>query len=340
MPSTSAAPGVSVLDSPEQIVRLGNRFSDAKALLTAVDLDLFGVLQDNPGTAEEIRTRLDVAGRGLSDLLHLLAALGLLDFEDGRFANTPSAAKYLIRGTDDYIGGFLLRSDRNLYPAWGKLAEALRTGKPQAVGNFDQVVADPRLLRQFIGMMDGLTQVLGPQLVAAYDFARHRTVLDVGGCRGNLLSKVLGANPGITGTVFDLPQMEPFFAELMAETGLTGRASFRGGNFFEDPLPTAHLVNLGHVLHDWDPAQRKELVAKAYAAVEPGGALLVYDRMLDDEPAHVENLVISLDMLLVTDGGSEYPVTEVKEHAAAAGCRDITEQPLGAYDTLVICRKP
>ncbi|KZB88340.1 methyltransferase [Amycolatopsis regifaucium] len=340
MPSTSTAPAASTLDTAEQIIRLGNRFSDAKALLTAVELDVFGVLRENPGTAEEIRERLDVAGRGLPDMLHLLTALGLLDHVDGRFHNSPSAAKYLIRGTDDYIGGFLQRSNRNLYPAWGKLTEALRTGRPQAVGNFDLVVADPRLLRQFIGMMDGLTQVLGPQLVAAYDFAPHGTVLDVGGCRGNLLSKVLGANPGLTGTVFDLPQMEPFFDELMAETGLTGRATFHGGNFFEDPLPRANLVNLGHVLHDWDPGQRKELVAKAYAAVEPGGSLLIYDRMLDDEPEHVENLVISLDMLLVTDGGSEYTVTEVKDHATAAGCRDITEQPLGAYDTLVICRKP
>ncbi|HEU5269491.1 MAG TPA: hypothetical protein VFU36_06150, partial [Jatrophihabitans sp.] len=74
-------------------------------------------------------------------------------------------------------------------------------------------------------------------------------------------------------------------------------------------------------------------------AVSPGGALVVYDRMLDEDARHVENLVISLDMLLVTDGGSEYTAEELISHATAAGFTDISAQPLGDYDTLVVCHK-
>ncbi len=86
-----------------------------------------------------------------------------------------------------------------------------------------------------------------------------------------------------------------------------------------DELPSADVVIMGHVLHDWDPPAAARPGGQGVSRGGPGRMLLVYDRMLDDEPRHVENLVIGLDMLLVTDGGSEYPVRELHSNAEAAG---------------------
>ncbi len=244
-----------------------------------------------------------------------------------------------MRGSNRYVGGFLERSNRNLYPAWGKLTEALRTGEQQSGSDFEEVTRNPHILRQFVGMMDALTHVVGPELVGKFDWSGHDSVLDIGGARGNLCSIIVKAQPHLAGHVFDLPPMEPLFEEHVASYGLTGKVTFHGGSFFTDPLPSADVVTLGHVLHDWDEQQRGELVTKAFHAVNPGGALLIYDRMLDDQPDHVENLVISLDMLLVTDGGSEYPVSEAVAHAERAGFASTEVLPLSDYDTLVICRK-
>jgi SAM-dependent methyltransferase len=322
------------------LLRLGNAFCDAKALLTAVELDLFGALKDGPATEEEIRERLRLHGRGLADFLHLLAALGVLVKTGEAFGNAAGAQRHLVPGGESYIGGFLQRSNRNLYPAWGRLSEALRTGKPQSGGSFAEVLERPAVLRQFIGMMDALTQQLAPALVEAFPWSRYGSLLDVGGCRGNLAAHLVTANPGLRGHVFDLPPMAPFFAEHVEARGVADRLEFHGGDFFADPLPAADVVVLGHVLHDWDADQRRQLVRAAYAATNPGGALVVYDRMLDDDPRHVENLVISLDMLLVTDGGSEYPVQELRAAAAEAGFERITDQPLGDFDTIIVCHKP
>jgi hypothetical protein len=334
---TSTAPDTT---TPAGILRLGNAFCDAKALLTAVELGLFTELRNGAATAAEIRIRLGLHGRGLTDFLDLLTALGLLERADGRYRNAGGAQRYLVAGMQSYIGGFLERSNHNLYPAWGRLAAALRTGQQQSGGNFDELIEDPRILRQFIHMMDALTHILGPQLVEAHDWSEHRSVLDVGGCRGGLVGQIVKAQPHLAGHVLDLPPMEPFFDERMAEMGLTGRVTFHPGSFFERELPAADAVVIGHVLHDWDARQRRELVGKAWAAVNPGGALLVYDRMLDDEPDHIDNLVISLDMLLVTDGGSEYPVSELRATAAELGCHDVTVAPLADDDTLVVLRRP
>lgn len=324
------------------ILRLGNAFCDAKALLTAVELDLFTQLHGAPGgsaTEAEVKQELGLHGRGLGDFLDLLVALRILERQDGRYRNAPGTDRHLVRGADEYIGGFLLRSNRNLYPAWDRLEEALRTGRQQSGSHYDEVTRNPAVLRQFIGSMDAFTNLLGAQLVDAYDWSPHASVVDVGGARGNLASQIVRARPHLAGHVFDLPEMEPFAKELIADLGLGGRLEFHGGSFFTDPLPSADVVVLGHVLHDWDPKQRSLLIHKAFDAVNPGGTLLVYDRMLDDEPEHAENLVISLDMLLVTDGGSEYPAAEIIGYAEHAGFARTEVTPLGDYDTLVTCYK-
>jgi hypothetical protein len=332
---TSKPPDAS---TPAGIFRLGNMFCDAKALLTAVELDLFTILHNKPATQEQICQRLALHGRGLSDFLNLLVALGFLHRTGGWFRNAAGADRYLVRGAGSYVGGFLERSNRNLYPAWGRLAEALRTGEQQSGSDFATVLDDPAILAQFVSMMDALTHVLGPLLIEIFAWPERGRVLDVGGARGNLAAQVLKAQPQLTGIVFDLPQMEPLFDDMISQYGLTGRVRFHGGDFFTDELPPADVVIMGHVLHDWNLEQRRMLVDKAFRAVCPGGALLAYDRMLDDEP-EIENLVISLNMLLVTEGGSEYPASELCTNALAAGFVSVTELPLGDYDTLVICHK-
>jgi hypothetical protein len=336
---TSIAPDT---NTPEGILRLGNLFCDAKAVLTAVELGLFTLLHDNPLTEEQIRAELKLHGRGLGDWLNLVGALGLLTVTDGRYANAPGADRYLVAGGQTYIGGFLLRSNRNLYPAYGRLDEALRTGQQQSGSDFDEVVQNPAILAQFIHSMDAFTHVLGPQLIEAYDgWGDYTSVLDIGGCRGNLCSQIVKAHNHLEGHVFDLPQMEPFFDEKVAQYGLTGQVHFHGGSFFTEGtvLPSTDIAVMGHVLHDWDAQQRGFLVNLAFQSLNPGGVLLVYDRMLEPGPSYVENLVISLDMLLVTDGGSEYTATELVGHAEASGYESTSIHPLGEYDTLVVCRK-
>jgi SAM-dependent methyltransferase len=334
---TSTTPDTS---GPAGILRLANSFCDAKALLTAVEIGLFTALHAGPATEEEIRSRFGLHGRGLSDWLGLLVALGLLEKGGKSYNNGAGADRYLVRGKDSYIGAFLERSNHNLYPAWGRLAEALRSGEQQSGSDFGTVLGDPAVLGQFVKSMDALTGVLGPQLIAAYHgWLDYRSVLDVGGCRGNLVSQIVKKYPHLSGAVFDLPQMSPFFDEKMARQGLTGKVTFHGGDFFADPLPRSDVVILGHVLHDWAPQQRKMLVGKAYRSVGPGGVLLIYDRMLDRASSRIENLVISLDMLLVTEGGSEYTVAELHTHTRHAGFSSIEDRPLGDYDTLVVCHK-
>jgi hypothetical protein len=329
---------------PADIKRLGNAFCHAKLLLSASELGVFSDLhQHGPSRATEIGERLGLHPRGRGDFLYALVALGLLSKDGDRYANADVADKHLVPGTGTYMGGFLTRASRMLYPAWGKLTDALLTGQAQvpaaAPDQFERMLADPKQQEQYLGMMDSVNSLVVPLLVEAYDFSAHQILVDVGGARGNLAAKLVQAHPHLSAHVFDLPAMAEPLARHTGGMHPPVPVQFHGGNFFVDPLPAGDVLIIGHVLHNWSAEERSLLVKKAYASVQPGGALLVYDAMLDDEPTDLARILVSLNMLLVTSGGSEYPTSQCEQWLRDAGFADVTHRPLGTTDTLVIGHK-
>jgi SAM-dependent methyltransferase len=336
-----------MVTTPSDIKRLGNAFCHAKILLTASEVGVFADLDRHGGpagsTAGDIGSRLRLHERGLVDFLDALVALGLLTRSGGRYAATDAAREHLVPGRPGYLGGFLNRASTVLYPAWANLGEALRTGVPQVPsageGEFERMLSNPAQRAQYLRMMDSVSGQLAPRLAEAVDWTGFHTLVDVGGARGNLAAHVVRAHPHLTATVFDLPVMAESFDEHMAALRPPSPVTFVGGDFFVDPLPAGDVLVIGHVLHNWSPKQRRLLVEKAYSALRPGGALLVYDAMLDDDSIDLARLVVSLNMLLVTRGGSEYPAAECQRWLCDAGFVDVRRQPLGSADTLVLGRK-
>ncbi|TDD12637.1 methyltransferase [Nonomuraea diastatica] len=315
-------------------------YAMSKVVLTAVELDLFTVLKDVEASAEEVCERLGLHPRAARQWLDTLVVTGLIRRENGRYGNSPAASRFLVRGAPAYVGGFLSRSGEMLYPAWGRFTDTLRTGRPQANdGDFRELVGNPAFLDRFLTMMDSLSGHLGPELAKVYDWTEHDSVADIGGARGNLISHLVRAHVHLKGMVFDLPEMEPRFDAHLAGLGLAGRASFVPGDFFNDPLPQADVLIMGHVLHDWSEEERRMLVGKAYQALAPGGVLLVYDRMIEEEPADADNLLVSLHMILTTTDGSEYTQGECLAWMREAGFQQTSVQPLGPTDTLAIAIK-
>ena len=148
------------------------------------------------------------------------------------------------------------------------------------------------------------------------------------------------AHSHLIGIGFDLLPVGPVFDAYVAEKGLAERLHFRAGDFFEDPLPAADVIVMGHILHDWDLAQKRTLIAKAYAVLPAGGALLAYDAIIDDERRrNALGLLMSLNMLIETSGGFDYTGADCMEWMREAGFRETRVEGLTATHSMVIGTK-
>ena len=127
------------------------------------------------------------------------------------------------------------------------------------------------------------------------------------GERGDLAAQIALANPHLRGVGFDLPEVAPVFEEYVAAVGVAERLTFQPGDFFKQDLPKTDVVLMGHILHDWDLSEKKAVIRKAYDALPAGGALIVYESIIDNERRrNIFGLLMSLNMLIETPGGFDY----------------------------------
>jgi len=328
--------------SPERILQLGLGFWGSKTLLSAVELGVFSALAGNPQDGETLRRHLELHPRSARDFLDALVALGMLAREGDRYRNTPEADRFLDRAKPSYVGGMLEMANARLYPFWGALTEGLRTGRPQneakTGGNFfEALYRDPQRLGQFLRAMTGLSAGAALAIARQFPWERYRTFVDVGCAEGCLPVQVALAYSHLMGGGFDLPPVQPHFASYVAAHGLGERLRFYPGDFLREPLPEADVLTMGHILHDWSLDEKRLLVAKAHAALPPGGALIVYDAVIDDERRqNAFGLLMSLNMLIETPDGFDYTGADCQRWLREAGFRETYVAPLAGPDAMVI----
>ena len=329
--------------TPANIMQLGLGFMASKTLLSAIELGVFTQLSNRPLSAEELMTSLGLHERSARDFLDALVSLRMLNREDGLYKNTPETGQFLVRGKLSYLGGMLEMANERLYPFWGSLTDGLRTGLPQnevktgGAGLFEALYSDPERLRLFLGAMTGLSAGAAKAIAEKFPWKDYQTVLDVGGAQGGLLVQVALAHPHLRGRNFDLPVVQPIFDEYVADHNLSDRLRFYPGNFFEGSLPGSDVIVMGHILHDWDMDQKRMLLKKAYDALPPGGSLLVFEALIDDERRNNPfGLLMSLNMLIETPGGFDYTGRDACEWMRETGFSATRVEHLAGPDSMVV----
>lgn len=147
-------------------------------------------------------------------------------------------------------------ANARLYPFWGSLTEALRTGEPQNEAKqggdlFESLYADPQRLAGFLRAMTGVSMGSARAIAAQFPWSEYKSFADIGTAQGGLPVRVALAHPHLSGVGFDLPPIRPHFEAHVAAHGLSDRLAFQGGDFFADRLPPTDVLVMGHILHDW-----------------------------------------------------------------------------------------
>lgn len=333
---------------PQKILELGMAFWSSRVVLTAVEFGVFTELAGGPLSAQGFMDRFGWHPRAAGPFLDALVGMGLLRRDrKGRYANSRQAGLFLDRTRPSYIGGLMELSSKRLYNLWSGLGDLLRTGRPEAAeergGNefFSSLYGDPAALREFLAGMTGITTGEAMLIAARFPWKRFRTFVDVGAAQGALPVRVALTHPHLTGASYDLPVVGPIFEEYVASFGLGDRLRFMPGDMNDGPLPAADVICFGHLLHGYGEPKRRELIAKAYAAVPPGGALLVYDAMIDPERRHnFMGMLSSLNIMLETREGFEATTEQCAGWLRDAGFVRVTTRPVIGPTSMVFGYKP
>jgi acetylserotonin N-methyltransferase len=329
------------MTNPSTVLDLIEAFRRSKTMFAAVKLGVFDLLETAPATAPQVAAQLGTNLDATERLLESCTGLKLLIQNGPAYSNTPEASSYLCAASPYSMLGYINYSNDVLTRLWLNLEDAIREGSHrwnQTFGSsgplFDSFFPTEEKMRTFIMGMHGFGKLSSPGVAQAFDLSAYKHIADLGGATGHLTIEICERYPRLHGTVFDFARVLNVAREQIALSAAKDRITCLPGDFFADSLPPADLYALGRILHDWSEEKIDILLRKIYDALSEGGALLIAEKLLNNEktgpiPAQMQ----SLNMLICTEG-KERNLAEYQHLLNRAGFTKIegklTGRPLDA----------
>jgi (2Fe-2S) ferredoxin/predicted O-methyltransferase YrrM len=318
---------------PDDLNEMIRGFMSSRAVLTALELDVFTAIGQG-ATAKDLAARINCDPRGTEMLLNALVSLKLLQKSDGNFQNTPASARYFVAGSADNHRPALMHT-AHLWDGWSTLTDAVRAGT-RIAGEHEE-----GWVTAFIAAMDRNARDRAAQVVKAVGADAVRRMLDLGGGSGAYSMAFARAVPGLCSHIVDLADVLPLTQSYIQNAGLEDRISVRAGDMLTAPLGAGYdLVLLSAICHMFSPAQNLELFRRAYAALVPGGRLVVQDFILNpDKTSPRQAALFALNMLVGTKAGATYSEPEYAEWLREAGFAEVKRVRLPGPAGLMIATR-
>jgi len=327
---------------PTAITQMASAFFDSAVLFSASDLGVFSELANGPADCRRVAGSLGLDLRGARLLLDACVAVGLLRKEGETYANTPETSAFLVPGSPGDLSR-ALRYNRDVYSAWGRLAELVRRGKPVELPAL-HLGDDAERTRTFVMSMHGRALGMGRAILPLLDLSGKSRLLDVGGGPGTYAVLIARKFPDLSCLVLDLPPVVAIAAELIAQQGMSARVETLAGDYRVTEFPRGvDAVNFFGMLHQESPDSIRDLMRRAYQALAPGGVVHVLDMMTDEtHTAPKFSALFAVNMALTTENGWVFSAAELRTWMEEAGFEgfELTPLPPPAPHWLARARKP
>ena len=295
----------------------------SQAIYVAAKLGIADRLANAPQTVPDVAREVGADPQALHRLMRALASVGLFtEVSPARYGLTP-IGYFLRTGVPGSLRALALTVTELDWQPWGQLLHSVRTGEtafPRVYGAsvFEYFAQHPDTARMFNeAMIDYVSQSIRA-VVSAYDFAPLRTIVDVGGGHGALMSAILEANPAARGVVFDLPAVVEGAASDVAARGLADRCTCVPGDFFQSVPEGGDAYLLASIVHDWDDRSSVTILKSCRRAMSPRARLLLVEMVIPAGDAPFFGKLLDLEML-VCFGGRERTEAEYRDLLGAAG---------------------
>ncbi|MGV0792363.1 methyltransferase [Mycolicibacterium sp. XJ1819] len=279
-----------------------------QTIYVAAKLGIADELAEGPLRADEVARRVGTHPDATFRLMRALASNGVLrQRRDGRFALTSVGRAMRTDAPGTMRGLMLWIGHPKRWEDWGHLMYSVRTGEPatemlRGMPTFEYLETDPELAEAFNNAMTSTSEFAIHSTLAAYDFARYRTVVDVGGGHGRLLSAILTKVPGARGVLFDLPSVVEGAEEQLTSAGVVDRCEVVGGSFFDSVPEGADAYTMKSILHDWNDDDAERILRNIRTAIAPEGKLLLLESVLPQRPKAHPGAMFDLEMMVALHG--------------------------------------
>ncbi len=313
--------------SPQaQLIQMARGYLVPSMIRVAAQLKLADHLSEGPRTAKELAGLTATHAPSLYRFMRTAASLGLFS-EDGerRFSLTP-LAEPLQAGVPGSVRNAVLSLTGDLFRRpYSNLLYSVETGKTafekeHGAPIFDWLGSHPEEGAMFSELMVGFHGPETAAVAAAYDFSGCKTIADIGGATGNLLTTILESCSEAEGILFDLPHNADGAATMIQSRGMNDRIRFESGSFFESVPKGADVYMMSHIIHDWSEEQCLTILGNCRAAMGPKSRLLIIETVIPPGNAPHESKFLDMVMLAIP-GGQERTVEEYVSLLAKAGFR-------------------
>ncbi len=320
---------------PDDLLQTIRSFQESRVLLTAIELDVFSAVGQGADSAR-IARKLGTDRRATEMLLNALAALGVLDKQNGVFRNSPAAARYLAEGSPDSARQAMLHTV-HLWTTWSSLTDCVRAGTSVRPAERDE-----DWTQAFIAAMDWNARQRAAHVVRAVGTDSVRRMLDVGGGSAAYSIAFAQASETLRADVLDLADVVPIAEGHVRRAGLSDRVLVRSGNLRSDKLGRGYdLVFISAICHMLGPHENQDLLARSFDALAPGGRVVIQDFILEaDKTGPKFAALFALNMLVGTANGASYSEDEYAAWLREAGFTDVRRAKLDGPAELMIGRRP
>ena len=292
---------------------MASGFWISQAVYVAAHIKLADHLGAELRTAASIAAATGMHASSLHRLMRALTAVGILAQQDGdRFTLTRLGESLKIGAEGSARSAVLYIASQSQWQAWGDFLYSMQTGEPAFdkvlnVTQFEYLAAHPEEAAHFGETMVGFHGAEPAAVTAAYDFSALRTLVDVGGGTGNLITTILSANPHLSGRLFDMPHAASDGRARIERLGLSSRCEFVTGDFFENVPSGADAYLLSHVIHDWNEARCLTILSNCRRALNPSSKVLLIEMVLPAGNEPHPGKMLDLQMLATTGGQERTP---------------------------------
>ena len=297
-----------------------------QALYVVAKLGIADLLESGPRNVSQLAAATETSERGLYRVLRSLAAVGIFRETDPKvFELTPYADALRSDAPNSFRNGAIFMGEEWVWKVMGQMLYSVQTGNAawahvHGSDVFDYMSDNPGHFEIFNRAMTDMSVSAAPSIVDAYDFSPFKTIVDIAGGHGYLLSQVLKANPELRGVLFDLEPVIAGVGVILEQEGVTDRVERVAGNFFESIPSGADAYMMKHIIHDWNDELSIKILRNIAAAMNARAKLLIVEMVVPEGNEPHFSKVMDLGML-VFPGGVERTREEYYTLLADAGLR-------------------